>query len=326
MKPSSLRPAALLGLSLALAACAAHDGSSPQLPTSPAQSGTPAALDGVAILAPPGVSSGVEMQASSVGPPPTGFKTIVRVKPRPGLDGVIRGESPLTVEFDLCDSTADAGKTLFYYYDWDFNHIADAGGTGTTCLQEHTYRARPVVDARGDETVRTNICVANGDFGAHNPSTFVACREFTVVIPIPAAPGTTTVASFSGSFTQGQDAEPLCPSWNAFRASIDSGTTYSEIILRGSADPTGKTCTGASANTLCQNLRTGTSTALSCDGNPWNIGGCGNGIEISTTGTICQCPVGHTVRPCIQPFNPNWGGMNTATCSGPSQTLEVICQ
>ena len=131
--------------------------------------------------------------------------------------------------------------------------------------------------------------------------------------------------TFSAMFTLNQDGQGQCGNWNTFRGTIGVGG-YTKVTLRGSLDMVGKSCNGANANTICQNLKNGTNTNIVCDGSTWVIGSCGGGIEISTTGSICNCNVGHTVRPCIGAGNPNWGGMNTATCNGPTQTLEVICE
>jgi hypothetical protein len=63
-----------------------------------------------------------------------------------------------------------------------------------------------------------------------------------------------------------------------------------------------------------------------CNGRTWTVGTCGSGIELSAN-TNCQCVTpGYTARPCIGQGNDNWGGVNTATCSAPSQTIEVVCQ
>ena len=130
--------------------------------------------------------------------------------------------------------------------------------------------------------------------------------------------------TFTGMFNTGQDAEALCPAWNTFRMSLTG--PYTKITMNGSNDMVGKVCMGAAANTICQNLKNGLASDTVCGGDTWRIGNCGNGVEITTTAAICQCNVGHTVRPCIQPNNPNWGGMNSATCNGPSQTMNVVCE
>jgi hypothetical protein len=57
----------------------------------------------------------------------------------------------------------------------------------------------------------------------------------------------------------------------------------------------------------------------------WNVGDCGTPFEINsrTVSGDCNCDTAYTVRPCIG--NNNWGGINTATCGGPTQSMEVIC-
>jgi len=43
----------------------------------------------------------------------------------------------------------------------------------------------------------------------------------------------------------------------------------------------------------------------------------------SCAGSDCPSP-GYIIRPCIGPSNPNWGGVNTATCYAPDQLMEII--
>jgi hypothetical protein len=53
------------------------------------------------------------------------------------------------------------------------------------------------------------------------------------------------------------------------------------------------------------------------------VGPCG-GTALSAGISYCTCGTGHSVRPCIN--NANWGGMNTATCSSPTQDMSVeVC-
>lgn len=86
----------------------------------------------------------------------------------------------------------------------------------------------------------------------------------------------------------------------------------------------GQTCTGPDAQSLCDALRDGTTFSTFCDGAPWDVGICGNGIELTTTGSVCFCNVGNTARPCIG--GSEWGGINDDTCFARSQTIEVLCQ
>ena len=113
----SLRQVSMVvAVGVALVACGGR--SAPPLPAAP---GTQAQGP-----SPVGTSAGsaVLVQESSVGVPPAGFKMVVRVDPRPGADGVIRGASPLTVRFDLCGSTADADKSLFFVKELNPNGAA----------------------------------------------------------------------------------------------------------------------------------------------------------------------------------------------------------
>lgn len=132
------------------------------------------------------------------------------------------------------------------------------------------------------------------------------------------------VTAYNASFTSGQNPSgQQCPLWNSWRANLAANIAYQSVTIRGSNDATGATCRGAAANTLCQALRTGTAVSASCDGRTWVTGNCGSGIELSANGGVCQCSAGYVARPCIG--NVNWGGVNGATCSAPSQTIEVQC-
>ncbi len=139
--------------------------------------------------------------------------------------------------------------------------------------------------------------------------------------------------SYFNSFVSGQEGHgPVCDGWNDYRSRLDGNVTYTSVTLRGSRNPEGFTCTGAEANNICQRVRTNnfTRASISCGGRTWNLGGCGNSIEVGVnTGGVCSClnsPNVAIIRPCIQPNNPNWGGLNGPTCSAPSQDIEFICQ
>ncbi len=140
-----------------------------------------------AVASPWGVpAEAVRIVEGSADEPP-GFKAWIMTDPRRNEEGQILGSSPLTVEFDACRSTAGEGQTTYFYFDWDFDHRADVWGTGDACRQEHTYKLKPVDNAKGNETIVTNICVTNGDLKKHDPETYVSCREFTIVMPKVAA-------------------------------------------------------------------------------------------------------------------------------------------
>jgi hypothetical protein len=144
----------------------------------------------------------------SAGAYPEGFLPRFRVTPQPGSDGVIRGETPLKLEFDLCGSTPGTGKALHFLYDWDSNHVADLVGTETACHQTHTYRVPPQEDAKGEKSLRTNVCVVNGDPRENAGGTYFSCRTYTIAIPRPSALPD-CIVSFGGDFKECLDGRVL---------------------------------------------------------------------------------------------------------------------
>lgn len=133
---------------------------------------------------------------------------------------------------------------------------------------------------------------------------------------------------FSGMFTQNQDGQAHCPAWNTFRMQLQAFNSYQYIRIWGSNDPTGIECMGDQASMLCNALANGQAiNNINCNGRSWSVGNCGSGVELSGQASVCQCTSpAYVVRPCIGANNPNWGGVNSNTCNGPSQTIEVVCQ
>jgi cysteine-rich repeat protein len=126
---------------------------------------------------------------------------------------------------------------------------------------------------------------------------------------------------YKGEFLAGQDSPQQCQDWDAWRAQLQ-GFEFSRVAMWGTEDQTGIECTGPQADTLCQALATGGVANENCDGRSWTVGDC-TGVELSASGQ-CSCSVGYTIRPCIG-FG-FFGGVNTDSCSPPSQTIEVVCQ
>jgi hypothetical protein len=114
-----------------------------------------------------------------------------------------------------------------------------------------------------------------------------------------------------------------CTDWNDFRSRLDGD--FTSVILSGSADGDGIACTDPEiATQICNAMEAGAPLAISCGGNTWNVGECG-GTAVAVNSAVCACPASgaHIARPCIG--NQNWGGMGTATCGSPTQSLEVRC-
>lgn len=114
-----------------------------------------------------------------------------------------------------------------------------------------------------------------------------------------------------------------CVNWTSFRAQLASGLPYYRLAMSTSANSTVMECNNATIVALiAQALRTGAAGTWVDGSNTWNVGGCGSGPELSVNSGNCSCPSpGWVVRPCIG--NNNWGGIGTATCGGPTQTMKV---
>lgn len=112
-----------------------------------------------------------------------------------------------------------------------------------------------------------------------------------------------------------------CSVWTTFRASL-SCANYTQLIFSGSFNPVGLSLTDpAIVNTIATALMNGVSSGLiSSNGTSWAAHPCGSGPEL-TIGSLCSCAAIYSVRPCIN--NVNWGGLNSTTCSAPSQTITV---
>lgn len=129
---------------------------------------------------------------------------------------------------------------------------------------------------------------------------------------------------WSAEFTGGSAPGAQCSSWNAWRAALSPSRVYTKITLTGTFDPAGVTCTGPNANVLCQALRTGTDTGVTCLGTGWGTQSCGavGEVALRAKGSMCTCS-GYSVRPCGGFVD--FGGVNSS-CPPPSQTMTVVCE
>jgi hypothetical protein len=173
-------------------------------------------------------------------------------------------------------------------------------------------------------------------------STAVSCgsaptpgTQYTFEIPC-------AIATYSDSFTQGVDASSTAEQgWVNFRSSL-TPKVYDTVTISGTFDPIGRTLHDATiVPQIAAALKNGSSGSWTAGGFTWNVGTCGGSsfespateINANDAGdpSVCSCPdPGYVVRPNIGVENSNWGGANTATCGGPSQTLTVtfsgICE
>jgi len=138
--------------------------------------------------------------------------------------------------------------------------------------------------------------------------------------------------TYTDSYTKGVTSTAQCTNWNAWRKGLSATKVYTKITVKGSAFPTGKSCSeigvsGPRADNLCQALRTGTATSESCGGDSWIVSlfcGPGGAVGLIINNPPCGCGTGYAVRPCID--SPDWGGLGGTTCGSESQTMTVICE
>lgn len=138
-----------------------------------------------------------------------------------------------------------------------------------------------------------------------------------------------TTLTYSQNFIGGATPTTQCTAWDAFRASLTTSYTYLSFTISGSQNTTGITCTNPTiAAAVAAALRTATAGSWSSDGQNWGVytncgSGCGGTIvELTNTGSGCNCNSGYNIRPNIA--NSNWGGINGTTCGAVSQTMTVV--
>ncbi len=136
--------------------------------------------------------------------------------------------------------------------------------------------------------------------------------------------------TWTDSFVQGQaPTAAQCQNWSNFLSQL-SGKNFASVTLSGTFDETGKTIADATvANALANLLSTGTPGTVYFGNEYWTVTTCGSGacgtpsIALSVNGnkSECDCFDTYAVRP--HATNSNWGGVNTSSCSGVSQTMTL---
>ncbi len=133
---------------------------------------------------------------------------------------------------------------------------------------------------------------------------------------------------YSDSFTAGTaPTAAQCTTWQSWVTGL--GSNYAVMNLKGTFDTTGISCNDPTVvNGLASALRSHTSFTGSCSGHSWSYCNRSSYDEIwidppsQCSSSNCPSP-GYIVRPCIGTSNVNWGGVNTATCGGPSQSITL---
>ncbi len=216
------------------------------------------------------------------------------------------------------------------------NNVSHCGGCGVACSLSN---ATPVCTASvcqvGTCTGTFRNCNNNPSDGcevdtASNPSHCGACGN--VCGSGVCTNGTCVVTSnrYQQSFVSGEGSSGAqCTAWNTWRASLTG--SYTRVTIRGTFNTSGVSCTSPSVvNGLANALRNGLDFNMTCDGRAWSLCGTRYSGELwldpPFTCSGSNCPTGYIVRPCIGGSNSNWGGVNTATCSAPSQEMIVEFQ
>jgi hypothetical protein len=155
-----------------------------------------------------------------------------------------------------------------------------------------------------------------------NANGTVVC-ETSLNTRLTSAESVKTAHIFSEFFQGGvSETAAECTNWETFRANLQP-TKYTCVQLVGSVAKGRTTCDAPNVQLIATALRDGTTTSIASGSDTWNVGTCGAGIEINANAVICACAATAPVlRPCIG--NTNWGGVGTATCGGPSQSIQLI--
>ncbi len=163
-------------------------------------------------------------------------------------------------------------------------------------------------------------------FAARGP---VQSNSAVVAVNAPAqqCPASTI---FTASFTAHQSASAeVVQQWRDFITSL-TPAGYDTVTISGTNDSVGRTLTDATiVPQIAAAMQSGTYGSWTVGAVTWAAGsGCGDGITLAANSAgdraICSCEnPGYVVRPDIGTGNANWGGVNTATCNGPSQTITV---
>jgi len=134
--------------------------------------------------------------------------------------------------------------------------------------------------------------------------------------------------SLCGSYTQTPDATQ-CWAWGNFVAHLS--TSYSSVKISSSLGGS-YTCNNSQiASALASSIKTGTTyTSPPCNGKIWSFcasycGGSSSEIQVNDVLYFCdQCNNIAAIRPCW--CNLNWGGVDTPTCSPPTQDVTIAFQ
>jgi hypothetical protein len=135
---------------------------------------------------------------------------------------------------------------------------------------------------------------------------------------------------YNEQFMQGvtyKAGDPQYDHWGQFIQALTG--SYTQFTVSGTFDQQGFTCNVPGiANSLAQWLRSGGGNSItSCGQYEVGVQNCGaTGMQLAIGVQTCACQPGTFI--VVHPWatNAEWGGVNTATCPGPTQEMRVVFQ
>jgi hypothetical protein len=138
----------------------------------------------------------------------------------------------------------------------------------------------------------------------------------------------TNAYTYSQPFVNAVTPTTACTVWQTFVAGL--GNTYTSMRMSGTNDMAGILCNDPTVTkNMAAALKNNTAYTAACNGHTWSNCNRYSGElwldpPSQCSGNNCPSP-GYMIRPCIG--NPNWGGVNTATCTTNSnQTMTLSFQ
>jgi hypothetical protein len=147
--------------------------------------------------------------------------------------------------------------------------------------------------------------------------------DFFLATSVTATPFTIV---YSQNFTNGATPTTQCTAWTSFVGQL-TNVSYTLLRISGTLDSVGVTLTDpAIISSISLALRTSVAYGpITSNGYSWSVGICGGGYELSAGASICICTSSaYSLRPCLG--NSNYGGVNSTTCGGLTQTMTVTFQ